>query len=821
MSIRAYEMIFQAFGEEFREKGNRLEADCPNCGKENRLSVSKEPVEGHYPCRCAACNWSGNTISLMKVLYEAIPAASTTEKDWNRLSARRNGLDPYIPQIDGAKLLPSKRWCFPSYVSERSAVLAFWDERPRMENGKPAYKADGSPKSQPVMFPADHFGYWEFGSVASASAVVITEGYWDGWAAKQLLETDPMAFDRIFGEDLGEIAVLAIPGVHSFKREWRKYLKGKIALFSFDDDKPDKLGRVAADDGFKKTALMIAPYARAMYRLHWPTFKDSLKLYSPRTTRLEETKDLNDCFGSDWEPDQVLDAWSKSFQPASIEPTADSIQCDTLKEFLEYLRRYITTTPHSERTAVLCLAIVASSWYPDQNPLWAFLYGPTGIGKTTLLDVLKKSEFVHCEDAFRASAFVSGYRPAPGEEKTSLFEKVVGKCMIVGEWTVNMTASADEQARTNGVLRRLYEGEFSQTYGNGVEVKHDGRFGMICAVTDAIKTRKTAHLGERFFRIDLHGTLFDNVEEDPDDEPEIEHILRAIRNTSAGPEWTVAKKSVQLAAASYLLYLHEKFREEPVVPDSFHRRIAYIAQITETLRHHVERNEHDDVDETQRSGIGSRVATQFTRLMAAVAMVLDKDEPDEECWEYIQRVATDSMSSQPFKVCRLLYGGGRRPWLDTYAICDYLQVTRPTATKLLRNMLEIKIVQKKGKVNKSGAHIADEWALTEKFGNFWQKAKMELQDAFANHEAVLDGATREPDVYTHVANPIVELDLPPVLPPTSPFAPRPKPVSGVLIVPRASTNGNGKHPQPEKPRIVNGTAKPAAKKPIVIVAKKK
>ena len=129
---------------------------------------------------------------------------------------------------------------------------------------------------------------------------------------------------------------------------------------------------------------------------------------------------------------------------------------------------------------LLCATILGNGL--PRDPIWIFLIGPSGGGKTELLMALSELREVYLLSLITPSTFLSGM---PGKSDASLLPAVNGKVLIFKDWTSILVQNHEARNEIMGQLREIYEGRIIKHFGNGLKREWRGKIGLIAGVTQA------------------------------------------------------------------------------------------------------------------------------------------------------------------------------------------------------------------------------------------------------------------------------------------------------------------------------------------------
>jgi len=169
--------------------------------------------------------------------------------------------------------------------------------------------------------------------------------------------------------------------------------------------------------------------------------------------------------------------------------------------FIE-LKDLYTSTIHIPDGDLLWIifATIISNRQPGK-PLWLIITGPSGSGKSLVLESIKGREIVFCE-TITSHALISDFQAARGQKKreASLLPLLHNKTFILADLSTVLSLPREEQEQIWGQLREAYKGTYDRH--SGVRRVHfDCHFGLITATVTMLEHERALRsaLGERFY----------------------------------------------------------------------------------------------------------------------------------------------------------------------------------------------------------------------------------------------------------------------------------------------------------------------------------
>jgi hypothetical protein len=147
----------------------------------------------------------------------------------------------------------------------------------------------------------------------------------------------------------------------------------------------------------------------------------------------------------------------------------------------------------------LLSAFIVTSQLPI-NPLWLFVVGPPSGGKTRLLSSLTEYDKIYKIDNLTSNTFASGNRSSDGSSSSLLDRLQPNAILMFLDFTTMISKEGVSQGEIIGQMRRIYDGEFYKSFGNGMNFKWQGKISVLAGVTEKIypTSGMFADMGERY-----------------------------------------------------------------------------------------------------------------------------------------------------------------------------------------------------------------------------------------------------------------------------------------------------------------------------------
>ena len=325
----------------------------------------------------------------------------------------------------------------------------------------------------------------------------------------------------------------------------------------------------------------------------------------------------------------------------------------------------------------------------DGDPLWMFLVGPPGCGKSACLMSLSGSPLITTRTTVTRAALVCGM-PNVGNSDPSLLPKLDGRILVVKDFTTILSAQEKTREELFGVLRDAYDGKYVQEFGRGVLREYICRFGFLAGVTGKIEELGPTHAiaGERFVKFYMrHSSARIGAGK--------QTIKRAVKNRR---KHTQMQRELTEVAHEVL---PRPQPEEPEIGEYEEDIICGMAAWTANMRGAVTRDRFTkEMVFIPSAEIGTRLASEFEKLAAGVAIFRGKDKVGPDELAVVARVARDSAPDITEEIVRQMYVHGRDKYMAEGDIYKLARLPWEVVSSRLRDMAQLDVVQK----NKSGGY---------------------------------------------------------------------------------------------------------------------
>jgi len=673
--------------------------DCPACDASKKFYVALKT--GMFQCK--SCGFKGNKNTFLSKHHE-IQLKSLTDSDIKRIRKLRDN-------VYSSDLIREKQLCF----SENGEIL-FPQKNPEGKTLSNLRK--WSPETKKLYnTPGCYSLYFAQWVDDPEVPIYLVEGEWDALALIQLMR-------RAKSEK--KCCIVSVPGANGFKDSWAKRFSGRevIIMFDNDHDKKRKDGSKfnPAQEGTDAVIAKLNGVASKIRTIRWKLFgkelPDGFDIRDVLTKAIEDKKSKS-----------YLNRLLKSCRSVATKPAEGKqpivvLKRENFNEVIEDFRSVYAVNQSFIDCLACCFASIISLKIKG-NPLWMFIVAPPSSGKTTIVEAFEDSfNYTEHLSKLTATALVSGWKDSPsvddeGNEVNSdpsMLARLRGKVLFVKDFTAVLSMGANDQEKLFGVLRDAYDGSFKQHYGNGLTRSYDDLyFGIVAGVTHAIHGENRSSLGERFLKINLLDDEF----------VETDHIRRALSNIKENKNY---KSKLQGSVIGFLDYLSgmEAIPELPTDGVLFEKLIC-LSQLVALVRTKVERAYGRDMSYRPEPEIGTRIATQLSKLGAALAMVYGVKEIDEDCYRVMQKVALDSCVGYQLEILNVI--DRSNSGLSASMIAESINLSINQVRKIVDDMMQLNLIEMRRQSNNSGrrGNKVNKYLITENVRELMEKAELSFK----------------------------------------------------------------------------------------------
>lgn len=660
--------------------GDNVRCDCPFCGKERHFFLNVRT--GQWDCK--VCAKEGNHFTFLQEIANHMEDYTLQHPDkWKTLAENRGLPVETFTEWPVVWNYLTNEWIFPVY-SEKGTVRDV-----RRWAGRGIMSTDGC--------KVQLFGMYLLAKANDLRKrrVWVCEGEWDGMALRWLLHKCGS----------GDI-VVAVPGAMTFKQEWVAFFRDCDVIFVYDHDK-------TGDDGSMKASRMLQQVTRRQRFVCWPETKkngwdtrDHIKDGLERG--LEPLAILTELEGL------IRDRHRRSLSGDATNPETLTREVGppcSFNEVVDVFKKHVKLDSDLMDCLKIALAIPLANSLPGE-PLWFYIIGVPGGGKTLILGSLATSPTCSFHSTFTAKSLVSGFSRDPDP---SLLPRLNGLTAVFKDGTELLAMHPDERREAYSTLRGAYDGRVDKPFGNGIVRRYtDLHFNMLIGVTPAIRGDNQATMGERFLSIEMKENLTSLTDK----------LYQCVTNT--GNEMKMNEELCDVCAR----FLNREVDPDrlPKIPEPHVHRIVAMAQLIALLRATVERDLRDrDLKYRAVAETGTRVVKQLAKLSMVLALLLGKAEVDLEVCRILRKVMADSSIGFHVDVVKALVRAGNKP-MTAGEIGTTSQINYVTLTKRLDDMIVLRILdQHHEEPQGRGDMPRTRYVLSTRVWNLWHQAQDGVQ----------------------------------------------------------------------------------------------
>ena len=318
------------------------------------------------------------------------------------------------------------------------------------------------------------------------------------------------------------------------------------------------------------------------------------------------------------------------------------------------------------------------------DPVWLFLVGASGSGKTEFLQSLR-TEKVYALTQLTQHTFVSGLN-LPKQKDPSLLPELDGKVVVIKDFTAILSENPKMRAQIFGQLRDIYDGSTAKAFGSGVGTRrYDCHMGLIAGVTPAIEQYQSLGqvLGERFLNYRIR---YANPEK---------AVEKAMQNAGSQREMREELKAVVSE------FLDRDWPDTPdavTIPAHYAGKIMSLASAVAVLRTTVPKNRSGTVEYVPETEVATRLVVQLTKLGSALASIRGKLEFGEAEYDVLLKVGRHSTPSVRIRLVQALLhlSGPSAGFVESASIADHSHLSPTTVRAAMDDLRLLDLVERKG-----------------------------------------------------------------------------------------------------------------------------
>lgn len=287
------------------------------------------------------------------------------------------------------------------------------------------------------------------------------------------------------------------------------------------------------------------------------------------------------------------------------------------------------------------LSAVAAHPIIKGDPIWLFVQGPSGSGKSEIIvNALRKMPpYTRVLGAINRNSLISFNRGIPGGELLNMAKDGTGDftgIFVFKDFTTMLSLRDEERTEIIAQFREVYDGSWTRSTGTGSQL-WTGKATVIACCTPLLERAWAVKrdMGERFLTVKWPRT------------GSPEHAKAAGRQR--GHETIIRTTTAELA---HQFVASSPFKSLPDIPASIFDSIASLAEIVAVLRAPVSRASGSKREITGQPipEEPGRIHKSLSALASSHSALFRHEEVNEDDYRIAKRVALDSIPSDRFQV---------------------------------------------------------------------------------------------------------------------------------------------------------------------------
>jgi predicted transcriptional regulator len=374
---------------------------------------------------------------------------------------------------------------------------------------------------------------------------------------------------------------------------------------------------------------------------------------------------------------------------------------DTIAELNDEFKKFLLI---NDPYVVKLMASIPVSQRMPSDPIWVFLVGISGAGKTEFINSLVQVKDAWALSSLTSKTLISGAKSNSGE--TSLLFKIQSGILIFEDFTTFLSERDEEKDAVMGQLRGIYGGKFDKSFGTGEDVMWEGKITILAGATGVIHDlrEKYGALGERF--VMYHLILPDGKEA----------ALRAMKNQNSG-KVSEYRKMLQ---EDMHHYVDERLQiptdSVPKLDEEFQLQLIDLAEMATRARTPVQRDwrsQTKDIISIPQPESPTRFSGQL-QVQAQAFAVINQNEDIKELLtsddiNCLRKIALDSITRSRRSVLQEL---SRYEVANTAGMATKLNLPTGTVRRVLEDLNAVSMVER---IKANGGAEGDRWVLLDNY----------------------------------------------------------------------------------------------------------
>lgn len=706
--LKAYR--FHGMHFDYGSRDKEALTECPFCSKEGKFSVNLKT--GQW--RCWSCGGGlekggGGVLTFLKLFWELCDKSTTSYRDLQE----HRGLEQAetVMQWGAVKSVLNGDWLLPAYLPDpkRKGQVYFC----QLYRYTSIYSQSKGGKRQ-VLLPTPSepklshgvFGLhlWDH----NKEEVHICEGPWDGarlWETLKTIRRQDQKEDSYLETGskeyclLSDANVIAVAGTNAFPPVLASYIKDKVVFLYYDNDYPrenPKTGILtipAGQSGAKRATAHLCKHTDEIYYVAWGNGagfdQNHPDGFDVRDALADSKTEGFKMLMEQLQP--VPDEWTDTIS-ISEDEAIPCLPCSDYKTLVRSWRKALRWNKGLDSALGVMLASVAST-NSIGDQLWMKILGPPSCGKSTLCEALTvNKKYVIAKS--KITGFHSGYRDSNDpKQDNGLIPQLMGRTFVLKDGDTLLQSPALGEILADA--RDLYDSVSRSHYKNRMGKDYEGiRMTWLLCGTSSLRSIDSSELGQRF----LDCVIMERIDDEEEDKILWRQANKAANHVSieVSPEDKTSHYSPDLLEAmqltgGYVQWLREnayKHLKDIHIADNQLRQLVKLGKFVAYMRSRPSKLQNEEPTRE----MAARLVSQHTRLAKCLALVLNKEEADEEVMQRVRKVAFDTGRGIVLNIAKHLWKAGK-DGMQIKTLNLYLNCTEPELRALLRFLRGIQMVE--------------------------------------------------------------------------------------------------------------------------------
>jgi hypothetical protein len=312
----------------------------------------------------------------------------------------------------------------------------------------------------------------------------------------------------------------------------------------------------------------------------------------------------------------------------------------------------------------IALATAAAHYQKDSEPVWLYVIGVPGSGKTSIvIECLSVFNDVRILSDLSVSALISGWSKAGNQPKYGILREVGSSAVFLfKDFTTILTKRHDDRDQILGALREIYDGRYSRHFGvsSKSEVLWQGKVSAIAAVTPVIESMWAVNnkMGDRFVQVRL--PRVDGIET-----AKFARRQNGHKKEIKDGLYVLTKEFIDLPTLTYC----------SAVSPLIEQQMDALAEVVAWCRCHVDRDQKDRIMFAGQPEMPTRLIQAFTQIARGNASLFRRAEIDESDVRLARRVAIDTIPHSRLKLLNAIPDGADISRAEICRLTKYANTT--------------------------------------------------------------------------------------------------------------------------------------------------